>query len=92
MLIPEAKQYYARLGSAEESFEKLCKRCGACCGALDDPCANLVKMPDGKFICKDYDSRLGPQKTVSGVTFNCVSIREHIKRSTLRPGCGYFSS
>jgi len=86
---PDKLRYSNYLTAASEDFEARCKRCGACCGALDDPCHNLVKTPAGSWKCKNYENRFGLQRTVSGVTFNCVSIREHISRGTLRPGCGY---
>ena len=77
----------------DEAFEAICKRCGACCGAFDDPCSNLVKLETGKYACKDYDNRLGPQVTVSGNNgFTCVSIREHIKAGSLRSCCAYRKS
>ncbi|MBU1894519.1 MAG: hypothetical protein ABIH85_01040 [Candidatus Omnitrophota bacterium] len=74
----------------EKEFETRCSRCGECCGALDDPCRNLVKVESqAGWFCKVYDNRFGEQKTVSGKTFHCVSIREHIKNDTLRPNCAY---
>ena len=74
----------------DDEFEAICKRCGACCGAFDDSCSNLERLEDGKYSCKDYANRLGPQVTVSGNNgFNCVSIREHIKAGSLRACCAY---
>ena len=81
--------YQTYLTDAEAEFEAICACCGACCGALDDPCSNLSKSKDGKFLCKSYDNRIGPQLTVSGHPFNCVSIRQHIAAASLRPGCAY---
>lgn len=61
-------------------YEGLCVRCGECCGADgDDPCANLAKDAQDKCYCKAYENRLGPQKTISGKSFNCVPIRELLK-------------
>lgn len=73
----------------DSTFESLCTRCGECCGALDDPCAKLEPSEDGGYRCKAYDDRLGPQKTVSGASFNCVPIRQHIADATLRANCSY---
>jgi hypothetical protein len=71
-------------------FEGTCKRCGECCGSQDDPCANLAKdISDGKYYCKIYKNRLGPQKTRSGSIFNCIPIREIIKMGVLRQNCAY---
>ena len=81
--------YSENLRDLESRFESVCKRCGLCCGADSDPCCNLVKLEDGTHFCDDYENRLGPQKTVSGKTFNCVSIREHITNDTLRIECAY---
>lgn len=66
-----------RLKEREESYEAVCVRCGACCGAYDgDPCARLRKDATGAFFCDDYDNRLGPQKTVGGKRFNCVYVKD----------------
>lgn len=72
-----------------KAFEADCKKCGKCCGAEDDPCANLISTNNDTYICKIYGSRLGTQTTVSGKKFICVSIRQHIAAGTLREGCGY---
>ncbi len=82
-------KYETYLHRKEENFESLCTRCGDCCGAYDDPCRNLIKLEDGTYFCEDYKNRLGPQKTVSGKEFQCVSIREHIAKGSLRPRCAY---
>lgn len=74
----------------EANFESICKRCGICCGANDgDPCRNLKQSSDGLYYCSDYENRLGPQRTVNGNAFTCVTIRELIKTNTLRHGCAY---
>ncbi|MFH1395394.1 MAG: hypothetical protein ABIH09_04475 [Candidatus Omnitrophota bacterium] len=86
----DSEKYKEYENSLEREFEARCKRCGECCGALDDPCENLEKIKGREiWICKVYDKRFGRQKTVSGRVFNCVSIREHIKNDTLRPNCAY---
>ena len=85
----DEKKYNNILESSELAFESLCKNCGECCGALDDPCKNLVKNENSKYSCKKYQERFGPQETLSGAQFNCVSIREHIKNDSLRMNCGY---
>ena len=72
-------------------FEALCKRCGACCGVETDPCANLVKSPDGGYTCKIYEDRLGAQKTVSGKNFTCVPINEVINKGMPHSVCGYIT-
>ncbi len=59
----------------EKEFENVCRRCGNCCGAGDDPCIHLILQPDGKYLCDIYESRGGMQKTRSGKFFECVSIR-----------------
>ena len=74
-----------------ERFEGMCKHCGECCGSQDgDPCVNLGRDADtGKYYCKIYENRFGPQKTLSGKMFNCVPIRDVINRSLLKPNCAY---
>jgi len=81
--------YKQFLQEKDQKFESICKRCGECCGSLDDPCTNLQENGDGTYLCNGYDDRLGPQKTVSGNEFTCVSIREHIAHKSLRQNCSY---
>ena len=83
------KKYQEHLQKKEKDIENICKRCGECCGALDDPCLNLKKKEDNMYYCTDYKNRLTLQKTVSGKSFTCVSIREHILNKTLRYNCAY---
>lgn len=71
-------------------YEGRCGYCGECCGAYGpDPCANLIKRPDGRYQCSVYDNRLGPQKTLSGKLFNCVAIRDVIKFGVSYRNCAY---
>ncbi|MFC1480198.1 hypothetical protein ACFL5Y_01975 [Candidatus Omnitrophota bacterium] len=85
----DSQKYDKYLRQQGEEFESICTRCGQCCGALDDPCQNLAELDDGMYFCKDYENRLGPQKTAAGKPFNCVPIREHLSKSTLRQNCAY---
>ncbi len=85
----DSKRYTEYTEEKEKEFESVCKRCGSCCGANDDPCQNLVKLGDGTFLCKAYDTRLGPQKTVSGNEFRCIPISYLIAGNALRPNCEY---
>jgi len=81
-------RYNTALKQKMSEFEGICRRCGLCCGVKDDACRNLEK--DGnKYKCIDYENRLGPQKTLSGKSFHCVPIREHIANRSLHPGCAY---
>lgn len=85
-------KYTAYQDEKLKSFEDVCKRCGKCCGGRDDdPCLNLSRDASGVYYCKDYALRLGPQRTASGRVFNCVPIREMIKRDALRLGCAYIN-
>jgi hypothetical protein len=88
--IGEAR-YHAYLSQKNDEFESICRRCGSCCGSGDDPCEKLRKDVDGGYYCLDYQNRLKPQLTISGRSFHCVPIREHIKAGTLRSGCAYRS-
>jgi uncharacterized cysteine cluster protein YcgN (CxxCxxCC family) len=73
-------------------WENKCLHCGACCGALEDPCENLHKVPNGRFYCRVYDQRFGQWYTVSGKKLTCIPIREKIAQGHSWPGderCGY---
>jgi uncharacterized cysteine cluster protein YcgN (CxxCxxCC family) len=78
----------------EESaeYEALCRHCGTCCGSKGlDPCANLIRKNDGTFACRNYETRIGVQHTVTGKTFTCIPIRDVIKFGIPFEGCGYNS-
>jgi hypothetical protein len=89
--MPENIKYQRYQEEQLGRFEEICARCGRCCGSDDgDPCANLIASPAaGKYYCRVYPSRFGPQRTVSGKTFTCVPIRGLIKIGALREGCAY---
>ena len=81
------KRYQEEL---EKWYESLCIQCGVCCGVHDgDPCMHLLKTVNGKYICATYATRLGPQKTVSGKTFNCVPIKEVLQHKGYLSECAY---
>ncbi len=82
-------RYVNRQKIEEADFESLCKRCGTCCGRDDEPCSNLAADEKGNYYCRSYENRFGPQITIGGCKFNCVSIREVLKFSLPCPGCGY---
>ena len=91
MIMDEINKYAEGLFRAQVEYEALCKRCGACCIAEADPCANLIKQLDGTYLCRDYHNRLGKQKTINGGEFTCVEIRDHVSLGYTIPGCPYFS-
>ena len=82
--------YQNHLESAMEKYEALCKRCGECCGTDNDPCSNLILYQE-KYYCKVYKNRLGPQETVSGKFFSCVSIKDNIKNGFTSLSCPYIN-
>lgn len=76
----------------EKEWEARCTMCGACCGALDDPCENLRKTETGRYFCSVYARRFGKWRTVSGKELVCVSICEKLAKGESWPGdehCGY---
>jgi hypothetical protein len=86
----EQQAYLEKQQKLQNYYESLCKRCGACCGALsDEPCARLVREPDGKYSCSVYAQRIGLQRTVTGKEFHCVPIRDLRPNLPFR-GCAYF--
>jgi len=88
----EEERYRRFLSKKEEQWESLCSMCGACCGALDDPCENLEKTSLGQYFCRVYARRFGIWRTKSGQEIKCVPIREKLARGESWPGdehCGY---
>ncbi len=85
----DTKSYEKYLKEESVKYESLCLRCGECCGINNDPCANLIIEEGGRCACRVYESRLGPQKTVSGKGFTCVPIKENIRRGDCDPNCVY---
>jgi len=82
--------YLKKLAERSAAYEKLCRRCGECCGAnSDDPCNNLVKLEDGTYLCSRYEDRRGPQQTRSGKIFTCVDIRDVHEYGVFFNNCGY---
>jgi len=89
----EDLKYESCLKAKSETFEAMCKRCGACCGSRDgDPCANLAGNEKQGYYCKTYENRLGMQRTVKGDIFNCVPIRELKLYGFIRTDCAYIKS
>lgn len=72
----ELKRYLRHLKFKENEWENLCIKCGACCGAYDDPCRHLKKSGNNKFYCRIYSNRLGTRKTIGGEEFDCVLVKE----------------
>ena len=87
----ELNRYSAWTDDKARAWEARCTRCGACCGALDDPCENL-RQDNGKYFCAVYDQRFGKWHTVSGKELNCVPLRQKLAQGHTWPGdehCGY---
>lgn len=89
-MLSNSESYLKKQESMLNEYENTCLRCGACCGLEDgDPCLNLQSTSLGKYYCKNYNNRLGAQKTVSGKTFTCVPIRDNLKYELAYQKCGY---
>ena len=73
---PLSENYDSYMAAKETEWESLCLRCGACCGAPEDPCVHLSKDDQGGFICAVYRSRFGLHQSQSGKFFKCVPIRD----------------
>lgn len=69
-------EYLNYFEKKNKEWENLCKQCGGCCGAYDDPCQHLKKGPVGKYYCDIYEQRFGLRRTLKGEEFNCVLIKE----------------
>ena len=78
---PQEEKYRAYLAEKEQEWETLCLRCGACCGAYEDPCRELKKGTDGKYFCGIYSRRYGARQTVGGKKFRCMPLRDIIHMS-----------
>ena len=73
-------QYIQYFEKKQQEWEDLCIRCGACCGAYEDPCEHLSQNSEG-YYCPIYKDRLGLRKTVSGVEFYCVPLKDILDES-----------
>ncbi|MBU2043944.1 MAG: hypothetical protein KJ977_04890 [Candidatus Omnitrophica bacterium] len=69
-------EYQEALLGQEKKWEGLCRRCGGCCGAYDDPCQHLKGDAKSGFYCTIYPQRFGLKKTVNGEEFDCVLVKE----------------
>ena len=67
--------YTQYIQKKEREHESLCKRCGICCGILNDPCIHLKKDSSKQFFCEIYFKRIGHHSSKEGNTFRCVPIR-----------------
>jgi len=88
----ESGRYQQQVQAQEAAWEAKCTRCGACCGAMDDPCENLCQDSKGKYFCAVYAHRFGKWHTVSGKELTCVPLRDKLSRGESWPGdehCGY---
>ena len=85
----QAQEYENYLKKKEEEYESVCIRCGRCCGAGTNPCENLILLDDGTYFCKDYANRLGRHKSVNGMEFSCIPMRELVENGTAPQGCAY---
>ncbi|MFA5145329.1 MAG: hypothetical protein WC723_04935 [Candidatus Omnitrophota bacterium] len=82
--------YSQKQKEEEEKYEARCKRCGSCCGAASgDVCTRLSKDDAGRYYCTVYDTRIGQQKTISGVEFSCVPIR-YLRDKLPFKDCAYY--
>ena len=87
----DSKLYNQHQDKKYQEHEALCKRCGACCGALEgDPCEHLKKGSDNRYFCDIYENRLGLQKTAKGEPVLCVPIRNMLHKTWWgRSQCAY---
>jgi uncharacterized cysteine cluster protein YcgN (CxxCxxCC family) len=85
----EITAYDLYLAAKEKEYESLCLMCGKCCGSLNDPCEHLEKTGPASYRCRIYNNRLGQHKTIRGNVFNCVPIKELLKKSAMPPDCAY---
>jgi len=84
--------YQKYLQNKAVTEESICKRCGICCGANNDPCVNLARDKNGLYRCLVYENRLGPQRTVSGKIFTCVLIKDNIRAGFSHVDCAYLKA
>jgi len=65
------------------NWEDVCGNCGACCGVVEgDPCENLVKLKDDKYLCSVYERRfIGMHKSIKGAAVKCVPISKILSNS-----------
>jgi hypothetical protein len=79
-----------------QDTEPVCLRCGQCChyefGGKVRKCHHLVKLPNGKTLCRIYNRRLGVviQKNDDGINHVRCSDRRMVKKNY--PGCPFNKS
>jgi hypothetical protein len=73
----DTNAYREHMEQSQQGWEERCCRCGACCGAFEDPCEHLIRGAQGAYSCAMYASRLaGVHRSQAGKEFKCVPIRE----------------
>ena len=72
----DLQPYEAYFEAQRQQWEDMCKRCGGCCGAYDDPCQHLRQKAQGLFYCEIYATRFGERRSIKGEKFDCVPVRE----------------
>jgi len=77
------------LQKKESGFEQICRRCGACCGIDNDPCEKLIRSNSASYHCRDYENRIGLQRTINGKEFHCIQIRELLHNQGVPANCAY---
>jgi len=75
------EKYHDYSAAQEREWEILCLRCGACCGAYEDPCKDLKRGQENEYFCGVYSRRYGPRETAGGKKFRCLPIRDIIHMS-----------
>lgn len=80
--------YACRLYVNGQDYESICKRCGRCCGSMDDPCEDLITSA-GRYLCIDYQNRFGLHRSINGTQFYCMEIKNLIKNGTAPLSCAY---
>lgn len=71
-----SKSYQEYFEQSQRRWEAMCRRCGGCCGAYDDPCRHLRKDAEGLFYCTIYSQRLGERISIKGEKFDCVPVKD----------------
>ncbi len=75
----DLQSYETYFSEHQRQWEDMCRRCGGCCGAYEDPCQHLKRDGRGAFYCEIYATRFGERLSLKGEKFDCVPVKQILR-------------